>query len=161
MKKYLIIALVLGLCACNKTDDSTSTNDIIGKWMATSRTVIYSSNSTELSRQSYNTTTQVHNNTLINSFYYQFDTSGNFGYYAYNINTSAYVLFEPGDKYTYSGSTLNLSTPSGGSSTAVVTFTDNNNMMLKETYSGSYTVQNGNTTATANTETDLTYFTRN
>jgi hypothetical protein len=161
VKKYLFVALVISLYSCKKNDNSSSSNDIVGKWTATSRTVIYSSNSTELSRQSYNTTTAAHNTSLITSFYYQFDASGNFGYYQYNLNTSAYALFEPGDKYTYSGSTLSLSTPSGGASTAVVTFADNNNMMLKETYSGSYTVQTGNTTAIANTETDLTYFTRN
>lgn len=157
MKKYLILALVLGFCSCKKSNN-TPTNNIVGKWMATSRTIVYSANNKELSRQTYTTTTVARTSTTITSFYYLFDASGNFGYYQYNLNTSSYALFEPGDKYTFTDPNLNLTTPSGGSSTAVVMFTDSNNITLTETYNSSYAVPN---IGTATTETDLTYFTRN
>lgn len=160
MKKYLVIALALTLCACSKSSDTTS-NNIEGKWNATSRTVVYSANNKEVSRQSYTTTTAARTANTITAFYYTFDAAGNFGYYPYNLSTSTYVLFETGDKYSFSDPVLTLKTPTGGASTAVVTFTDSNNMMLTETYTGNYSIQSGGSTVTATTEVDLTYFTRN
>jgi hypothetical protein len=169
MKKILLFAVIMSLCACHKTTpDDTNKIDvaktIIGKWLVTGKGISYytAGNKVAESNVAISFNAPSNSTTIIPPYYYQFDATGSMGVYGYDSKTAKYILAPNEDGYTLTNGnkTLNIFNGQVDFLHFDLSLTDNNSMTLVYTIKLVGYLAPDNTVKTADYATETDTYTR-
>ncbi|MES2275082.1 MAG: hypothetical protein V4592_03605 [Bacteroidota bacterium] len=169
MKKIFLFALMLAICACHKTtSDNTNKIDtaktIIGKWLVTGRVVVFYTAGKEVARLNITVSQDAppNSSTLTVPYYYQFNTGGLMGVYAYDTRTGKYILDPNISAYalTNENKTLNTFTGQVAFVNYDISLSDNNTLTLVDTRKLVAYLAADNTVKVADNDITTTSYTR-